>query len=488
MSNNEFPTTNQSEALRSVEWQFIAQETQTPSNDISSSSSSTCDENSVEELEARIAQYKEKIKSIGTSKRNCNRKRKPIDDNDEKSKRKKISRAHDEILKNMLEIMDTCNARGFVYGLVLEDGKTVCGASDSLRAWWKENVRFDKNGPAAVDKFYVNNSIFLHEELTEVSKSVFQMLTVLSDTTLGSLLSALMQNCNPPQRKFPLEKGVPPPWWPIKHEAWWAQVGIPGDQELPPFRKPHDLKKIYKVTVLIAVIRHMSPDFTRLTNLVNQSKSLQDKLSAKETKVWNLVVRKEMILYCRDHPDVPQPAIFPFLQTQCRNDLKFTGDYNANNRDNSINGNNVKMMHQLGVVANNGKRMEESSLVFTCDHPRCLHHDSVYGFRSSEQRDQHQQFCGFRGTTSQFGSQIGVNSNPNLPFEMQQKELEISGNNNFQRHRPFGDETLGTHMVQNNLHCDQNEFVFDTSFIANLANDDATNVGNLGHGEPSWFC
>ncbi|KAJ6901387.1 hypothetical protein NC651_019217 [Populus alba x Populus x berolinensis] len=40
-------------------------------------------------------------------------------------------------------------------------------------------------------------------------------LPELQDTTLGSLLSALMQHCDPPQRRFPLEKGVAPHGGPL---------------------------------------------------------------------------------------------------------------------------------------------------------------------------------------------------------------------------------------------------------------------------------
>ncbi|KAI5669910.1 hypothetical protein M9H77_19763 [Catharanthus roseus] len=56
------------------------------------------------------------------------------------SKRKKMARAQDSILKYMVKIMEVCNAQGFVYGIVPEKGKTVTGSSDSLREWWKDKV------------------------------------------------------------------------------------------------------------------------------------------------------------------------------------------------------------------------------------------------------------------------------------------------------------------------------------------------------------
>lgn len=77
----------------------------------------------------------------------------------EQARRKKMSRAQDGILKYMLKMMEVCNAQGFVYGIIPEKGKPVTGASDNLRAWWKEKVRFDRNGPAAIAKYQADNQI-----------------------------------------------------------------------------------------------------------------------------------------------------------------------------------------------------------------------------------------------------------------------------------------------------------------------------------------
>lgn len=63
----------------------------------------------------------------------------------EASRRKKMSRAQDSILKSMVKIMEVCKAQGFVYGIVPEKGKPVTGSSDSLRQWWKGKVRFDQD-------------------------------------------------------------------------------------------------------------------------------------------------------------------------------------------------------------------------------------------------------------------------------------------------------------------------------------------------------
>eukprot|EP00252_Welwitschia_mirabilis_P023191 TRINITY_DN6507_c0_g1_i1.p1 TRINITY_DN6507_c0_g1~~TRINITY_DN6507_c0_g1_i1.p1 ORF type:complete len:597 (-),score=109.78 TRINITY_DN6507_c0_g1_i1:313-2103(-) len=221
----------------------------------------------------------------------------------EQARRKKMSRAQDGILKYMLKMMEVCKAQGFVYGIIPEKGKPVSGASDNLRAWWKEKVRFDRNGPAAIAKYEVEHSVQGSTESDNLSSSATHTLHELQDTTLGSLLSALMQHCDPPQRRYPLEKGVPPPWWPSGTEDWWPQLGLPKGQSPPPYKKPHDLKKAWKVGVLTAVIKHMSPDMAKIRKLVRQSKCLQDKMTAKESATWLAVINQEEALARQQHPE-----------------------------------------------------------------------------------------------------------------------------------------------------------------------------------------
>ncbi|XP_016478413.1 ETHYLENE INSENSITIVE 3-like 3 protein isoform X2 [Nicotiana tabacum] len=209
----------------------------------------------------------------------------------DQARRKKMSRAQDGILKYMLKLMEVCKARGFVYGIIPEKGKPVSGASDNIRAWWKEKVKFDKNGPAAIAK-YEAECRAKGEGVGNQNGNPQSVLQDLQDATLGSLLSSLMQHCDPPQRKFPLEKGVSPPWWPTGNEEWWAKMGLPKGQK-PPYKKPHDLKKMFKVGVLTAVIKHMSPDIAKIRRLVRQSKCLQDKMTAKESSIWLAVLSRE---------------------------------------------------------------------------------------------------------------------------------------------------------------------------------------------------
>jgi ethylene-insensitive protein 3 len=236
----------------------------------------------------RLSRIKERQQRLALAQAELEKsKLKPVSD---QAMRKKISRVHDGILRYMLKMTEVCNARGFVYGIVPDKGKPVSGASDNIRAWWKEKVKFDRNGPAAIAK-YESENVALADAQSGGAKHRHSLMD-LQDGTLGSLLSSLMQHCNPPQRKYPLEKGTPPPWWPLGNEKWWVDLGLPTGQS-PPYRKPHDLKKVWKVGVLTGVIKHMSPNFHKIRNHIRKSKCLQDKMTAKESLTWLGVLQRE---------------------------------------------------------------------------------------------------------------------------------------------------------------------------------------------------
>lgn len=204
-------------------------------------------------------------------------------------RRKAMLRGQDGVLRHMLKMMEACNARGFVYGVIDEAGEAMSGSSDSLRGWWKDNVSFDRAGPKALTGPAGESPLG--------AASYLPRLQDIRDSTLGSVLSALIQHCHPPQRSFPLERGLAPPWWPTGRETWWGSQGdVQAHQGVPPYRKPHDLKKAWKISLLSAVIKHMSPRYDQMRKLVWQSKRLQQKMSAKETETWSKILRQEEVL------------------------------------------------------------------------------------------------------------------------------------------------------------------------------------------------
>ena len=390
----------------------------------------------VDELERRMWRDKMRLKRL----KEQSRSREGIDvakqrQSQEQARRKKMSRAQDGILKYMLKMMEVCKAQGFVYGIIPENGKPVSGASDNLREWWKEKVRFDRNGPAAIAKYQADHSILGPNEGCNSFGPTPQALNELQDTTLGSLLSALMQHCDPPQRRFPLEKGVPPPWWPTGKEDWWPQLGLPIDYGPPPYKKPHDLKKAWKVSVLTAVIKHMSPDIAKIRKLVRQSKCLQDKMTAKESATWLSIVNHEESLARKVYPDcfppfggsgissalicdagnydvegaVDEPNFDVQEQKPIDNDPLNVGiDGNDDGNmiplfPNAIKGESISDMD----FARKRKAFEQmhemmNGHVYTCGFVQCPHNHLQLGFHDRISRDNHQRTCPYRSSTLQF--------------------------------------------------------------------------------------
>ncbi|XP_074321365.1 ETHYLENE INSENSITIVE 3-like 1 protein [Silene latifolia] len=340
----------------------------------------------------------------------------------EQARRKKMSRAQDGILKYMLKMMEVCKAQGFVYGIIPENGKPVTGASDNLREWWKEKVRFDRNGPAAIAKYEANHSIIGSNEGCNIIQSTPYALQELQDTTLGSLLSALMQHCDPPQRRFPLEKGIPPPWWPNGNEEWWPELALPKDHGPPPYKKPHDLKKAWKVSVLSAVIKHLSPDIAKIRRLVRQSKCLQDKMTAKETATWLAIINYEETLARRLFPDLcrlSSDGNSSCIIDSGEYDVEGTGEQTKLNvqeqRDlyndpskvgimpNQIKGecvSDVDFARKRKASEQVFKRLD--SQIYTCGFSECPHYEHQLGFHDRVSRDNHQLMCPFRNKSLQF--------------------------------------------------------------------------------------
>ncbi|XP_010544313.1 PREDICTED: protein ETHYLENE INSENSITIVE 3-like [Tarenaya hassleriana] len=389
----------------------------------------------VDELERRVWRDKLRLKRL----KEQSKSREGVDSakqrlSQEQARRKKMSRAQDGILKYMLKMMEVCKAQGFVYGIIPENGKPVTGASDNLREWWKDKVRFDRNGPAAIAKYQAENNIpGGSDEVKNPIGPTPHTLQELQDTTLGSLLSALMQHCDPPQRRFPLEKGVPPPWWPTGKEEWWPQLGLPKDQGPPPYKKPHDLKKAWKVGVLTAVIKHMFPDIAKIRKLVRQSKCLQDKMTAKESATWLAIINQEESLardlYPESCPHLSSSGGSGSLLINDCSEFDVEGvdkepSYEVEDckPEKVIDPRNFGMpkMHMIqphfpvkGEEATGGnlefmkKRKLNSMLdrrIFNCENRQCPHSQMNMAFHDRTSRDNHQLVCPFRDSSISYGA------------------------------------------------------------------------------------
>nr|XP_028961062.1 ETHYLENE INSENSITIVE 3-like 1 protein isoform X2 [Malus domestica] len=373
---------------------------------------SSDEELGVDELEKRVWKYRMQLKRLkeqdkGTEGADNARQCQPK----EQSQRKKMSRAQDAILKYMLRMMEVCKAEGFVYGIVPKKGKPVTGASDNLREWWKGKVRFGRNGPAAISKYLAEHSIPGKNEDSNAVASTHHTLQELQDGTLGSLLSALLQHCNPPQRRFPLDKGVAPPWWPTGNEEWWTQLNLPKDQGPPPYKKPHDLKKAWK-----------------------------DKMTAKESTTWLAIINQEENLAQMLYPDRFPPPLPLWSESFA---ISCTSDYDVEVVDDEQNNEvedcqplfnhfntetagqrDVPMHHIKGELvetnSNFGQKRKQlpeephmilNHQIYTCEYLHCPYHDYRLGFLDITARNNHQLTCSHRNNSSQVFGMSNFNCN-----------------------------------------------------------------------------
>ncbi|KAE8693256.1 putative type I inositol polyphosphate 5-phosphatase [Hibiscus syriacus] len=273
----------------------------------------------------------------------------------EASRRKKMSRAQDSILKYMVKIMEVCKAQGFVYGIVPEKGKPVTGSSDSLRKWWKEKVKFDKNAPPSLEEHLP--IVFEQGDVDIVSS--LHLLHDLQDTTLGSLLSTLMQDCAPPQRRFPLERGIAPPWWPTGKELWWGEQGLSQQHGPPPYKKPHDLKKAWKMT-------------------------------AKDTFTWSKAVNQEEALLR--------------LTEKCLKISPDKDDREEEDLEHSHPDDRGKQGERIAISKDKRKwffdREVTPSTLFACQNSMCPHSALELGFTGRSSRSEHESSCSYKSKES----------------------------------------------------------------------------------------
>ncbi|ONK77937.1 uncharacterized protein A4U43_C02F12500 [Asparagus officinalis] len=406
----------------------------------------------------------------------------------ELARKKKFSRAQDTVLRYMLKMMESCNAEGFVYGIIPENGKPVTGASENLRGWWKEKVRFDRNGPAAVAKYSAEHAAAsaLDEQKADINIRV--KLHEIQDTTLGSLLSALMQHCEPPQRRFPLEKGSPPPWWPDLTDDWWIELGFPTDKGKPPYKKPHDLKKVWKVAVLTAVIKHISPNTDKIRQLIKQSKCLQDKLTAKESLLWSAVLDQEDRCYRQKHPEFQVPKLPVNKGNNClassfssscsdydveyynlREDSKDDEDSGKKQKNKGIKiegEGSMNHAHKRAAAIMPQDQYQQPFPLFICENIGCPRHEFCNGFADRGTRNIHQYSCQYRASSS---VNPGIHATAGFaPYAYQYNQLNQSQINDNQQ--------IGNLMNQYDTNVNDRTMVMPTNLSSNFIQEKMAHV------------
>ncbi|KAG8081142.1 hypothetical protein GUJ93_ZPchr0007g3699 [Zizania palustris] len=134
------------------------------------------------------------------------------------------------------------------------------------------------------------------------------------NSTLERMMTELMRECTPPLRAQDRKSGGPPSWWPTAAEPWWFSevvVHLRGRQmDTPvPFATPRRLKRAEKVAVLVAAVKHITPDFGRISAAANRSR-----LTELEASLWGSALRVEhqrhvmsVLIQMPPPPQQPQP-------------------------------------------------------------------------------------------------------------------------------------------------------------------------------------
>jgi hypothetical protein len=116
-------------------------------------------------------------------------------------------------------------------------------------------------------------------------------LTRFHSATLARMLSELMAVCQPPVKQHESRNNTPPRWWPTAAEPWWAAEVAAHLPRIPmpvPFVAAKLLKKAHRVAVLVAMVKHLSPDFGRIAAAVRRCE-----MSASEAALWDSALGNE---------------------------------------------------------------------------------------------------------------------------------------------------------------------------------------------------
>ncbi|VAH26249.1 unnamed protein product [Triticum turgidum subsp. durum] len=197
----------------------------------------------------------------------------------------------------------------------------------------------------------------------------------------------------------------------------------------PPYKKPHDLKKAWKVAVLTAVIKHMSPDVDKVRRLVRQSKCLQDKMTAREIVTWLAVLKAEEELSHKLHPGAclpprPSAGALSFDASSGEYDVDFFGEEAANQmkarseaapfvdltmdasssnefmimppalmKEETTDADFTRAQKRSAADAEPELMLNGNARVFTCENVQCPHAGHALGFLDRNARSAHQYAC-----------------------------------------------------------------------------------------------
>jgi hypothetical protein len=117
------------------------------------------------------------------------------------------------------------------------------------------------------------------------------VLVRFHSTTLAPMISMLLMVCHPLLRQHECQICAPPLWWPMALEPWWAAEVEAHLSQVPtpvPFFCCKMLKKVHQMAVLVAIVKHLSPDFVWLAHTMRHCR-----LSPSNAALWDSMLRSD---------------------------------------------------------------------------------------------------------------------------------------------------------------------------------------------------
>ncbi|XLS70312.1 hypothetical protein HN51_027177 [Arachis hypogaea] len=255
----------------------------------------------------------------------------------------------------------------------------------------------------------------------------------------------------------------------------------------PPYKKPHDLKKTWKVSVLASIIKHMSPDLEKLRRLVTQSKTLQDNMTVKDSATWSKVVNKEEALLrltnkClkispssssdEENNKEDGEGEIEVFESSPINSINNSVDHvlfgGGGSSGNSSIGGGEKRKCDFDNNNNNSNNNNNDNnfvdkLLYTCQNVDCPQSDLSMGFRDKNLRLDHESMCAFGGTTLDHQRSNSNNENSKAFHDYLSSEermtsvgdwmnMEVAkANNNNNNNNNFGDTDFGDIDIMNGI-------------------------------------
>ena len=136
----------------------------------------------------------------------------------------------------------------------------------------------------------------------------------------------------------------------------------------------------------------MSPDLYRLRRLVTQSKTLQDKMTAKDSATWSKVVNHEEALLRLTNKCLKISPSSDNKEDEEENQEEGESSASSASSSHGLSGGNISVKRKC-VFGSFGAAVEK---LYACQNSECPQSELSMGFRDKNARMDHESLCAYR--------------------------------------------------------------------------------------------